>query len=390
MLSKLKRHSFVCVLLSTLAVFPAVVHAFDLDEQVVMIPKPGLLSVNLETTIYKPHGDGPFPLAVINHGKSVGNPKLQSRYRPLPAVSYFLQRGYAVAVPMRQGFGNSGGKYVNPECDLVRNGYGQAEDVAAVLDYLDTQPYVNRHNILVLGQSHGGLTTLAFGAQNRPGVIGLINFAGGLRQQHCTGWESGLAQAAGAYAKQTRIPSLWFYGENDSYFSPTLYNSMHRRYTEAGGRARLIAFGKFGTDAHGMFGSRRGESIWQPEVTKFLEELGLPSRIMFPQYQLPPPLESPPRTDYAALNDTDAVPYLNKDAKEAYRAFLEKDTPRAFAIAPNGAYGWATQGDDPLKNALESCNKYVKETCKLYVVDDFVVWPTNRATENTQVRLDQR
>jgi len=388
-LLKPKRHLLVRALLLALVIFPVTGRAFDLDEQIVMIPKSGLFSVKLETTLYKPQGNGPFPLAIINHGKAAGNPKLQSRYRPLPAVSYFLQRGYAVAVPMRQGFSNSGGNYFNPECDLEKNGYGQAEDVAAVLDHLSAQPYVNKNNVLVLGQSHGGLTTLAFGAQNRPGVLGLINFAGGLRQQNCAGWESGLVQAASAYAKQTRVPSLWFYGENDSYFSPATYSSMYQRYTEAGGQARLIAFGKFGTDAHGMFGSRRGESIWQPEVTKFLDELGLPTKIVFPQYRLPPPLEAPPRSDYAALNDISAVPYLNENAKEAYRAFLEKDTPRAFAIAPSGVYGWAAQGDDPLKRALESCNKHVGDACKLYVVDDFVVWPANRAPTNTQVRLDR-
>lgn len=380
MLSKLKRYSLTCATLLTLAFSPTV-SAYDLEEQIVMIPKRGF-SVSLETTIYKPHGKGPFPLAIINHGKSIGSPKLQRRYRPLPAVSYFLQRGYAVVVPMRQGFSNSGGNYVNPECDLERNGYGQAEDVEAVLEHMSAQPYVNKGNVLVLGQSHGGLTTLAFGARNYPGVMGLINFAGGLRQQSCPGWESGLVQAAGSYAKQTKVPSLWFYGENDSYFSPDTYNSMYRRYTEAGGRATLVNFGKFGTDAHGMFGSRRGEPIWQPEVTRFLENIGLPTTILFPQYALPPPMEPPARTGYAAVDDVDAVPFLTESTKKAYRGFLEKDMPRAFAVSTSGAYGWAVQGEDPIRDALESCNSNVRGTCKLYAVDDFVVWPADRQTAN--------
>jgi dienelactone hydrolase len=384
--SKLKRHSFACAALLALAISSA--NAFDLQEQIVMIPKPGLFSVKLETTIYKPQGNGPFPLAIINHGKALGNPKLQSRYRPMPAVSYFLQRGYAVVVPMRQGFGNSGGSYVNPECDLERNGYGQAEDVEAVLKHMSEQPFVNKDNVLVLGQSHGGLTTLAFGTKNYPGVRGLINFAGGLKQQTCPGWESGLAHAAGAYAKHTKVPSLWFYGENDSYFSPSIYNSMYQRYTEAGGPARLVAYGKFGSDAHGMFGSRRGESIWQPEVTRFLEELGLPTEVVFPEYALPPPMDAPPRTDYAAVNDVSAVPLLNEDARQTYRAFLDKEIPRAFAVAPDGTYGWASQGEDPIKRALESCNKQAEGLCKLYAVDDFVVWPSSRQTASSQ-RRDQ-
>lgn len=364
--------------------------AFELEEQIVMIPKPGISPVNLETTLYKPQGNGPFPLAIINHGKSPGNPKLQSRYRPLPAVSYFLQRGYAVAVPMRQGFGNSTGVYVNPACNLERNGRSQAEDVAAVLNHLTSQPYVSKERLVVLGQSHGGLATLAFGTKNYPGVVGLINFAGGLRQQNCPAWETGLAVAASSYAKETRIPSLWFYGDNDSYFSPTLYNQMYQHYTQAGGRARLVSFGKFGTDAHAMFASRRGESIWQPEVTKFLSEIGLPTEIVYPQYTLPPPMETPARTDFADLENIGAVPHLKEKAKDEYRAFLKKDTPRAFAIAPNGAYGWAVQGDDPLRRALESCHQHAPNVCRLYVVDDYVVWSDKPPPTYTAGLRDQR
>ena len=52
---------------------------------------------------------------------------------------------------------------------------------------------------------------------------------------------------------------------------------MHEQYVAAGGHARLVAFGVFGKDSHGLFGSRAGGPIWQPEVTKFLAQLGLPS-----------------------------------------------------------------------------------------------------------------
>jgi dienelactone hydrolase len=372
--------------LLALAIFSPSAFALDLGETVLMIPKPGVSSVSLETTLYKPQGSGPFPLAVINHGKSPGNPKLQSRYRPLPAVSYFLQRGYAVAVPMRQGFGNSTGNYVSSECNLERNGLLQAEDIAAVLNHLVTLPYVNKERVVVVGQSHGGLATLALGAKKYPGVVGLINFAGGLRQQNCPSWEAKLAHAASAYAKHTSIPSVWFYGDNDSYFPPSTYNQMYERYRQAGGQARLVSFGKFGTDAHAMFGSRRGENIWQPEVTRFLGEIGLPTNIVYPQYSLPPPMDVPLRTDYADLDNIDAVPHLKEKAKTEYREFLKKDTPRAFAIAPNGAYGWAVQGDDPLRRALENCQQHAPNACRLYVVDDYVVWPKSSPTVTAELR----
>jgi hypothetical protein len=33
-----------------------------------------------------------------------------------------------------------------------------------------------------------------------------------------------------------------------------------------------------------MFASRAGEAIWQPEMTKFLQALGLPHEVVLPQH----------------------------------------------------------------------------------------------------------
>lgn len=251
----------------------------SIHETVVMVPKKGgLLTTELETTIYKPDGNGPFPIVIINHGKALGDSRFQARYRVGGTARYFMQRGYVVVAPMRQGFSKSSGSYIGGGCNVQSNGMTQAEDVKAVLDYITAQPYANKNQLLVMGQSHGGWTTLAFGTLSYPGVKGLVNFAGGLRQEACAGWESGLARAAGAYGAATKVPSLWFYGDNDSYFSTATYSDMFRRYNADGGNARLVAFGVYGTDAHGMFGPAEGQRIWQPEVTRFLAQVGLPSQ----------------------------------------------------------------------------------------------------------------
>ncbi|MGH8634569.1 MAG: dienelactone hydrolase family protein [Burkholderiales bacterium] len=340
-----------------------------------MIPKKGVLfTTQLETTIFTPEGEGPFPVVVINHGKALGNPSFQDRYRPLPAVRYFMQRGYLVAVPMRQGFSKSTGMYVGAGCNVESNGRVQAEDVQAVLDYLVAQPRVDKDRLFVIGQSHGGWTTLAFGTLNHPGVRGLVNFAGGLRQEQCAGWEGTLARAAGSYGAETKLPSLWFYGDNDSYFSSYTFRQMHERYTASQGRATLVAFGNFGTDAHTMFSARAGQKIWQPEMSRFLQQVGLPHEIVLPQYGGPAPMAAPPRTDYAPLEKVEAVPYVKEKGRAGYAAFLTKDFSRAFAIAPNGAWGWASGGNDPLKRALDNCNKSGKGACSHYAVDDAVVW----------------
>ena len=348
----------------------------SLNETVVTVPKKGVFSIDIETTLYKPDGAGPFPLVVINHGKAFGEPRFQQRYRPAQAARWFLQRGYAVAVPMRQGFAKSGGIYVGGGCNVESNGRAQAEDVKAALDYLATQSFVDMGRVLILGQSHGGWTTLAYGTQPAPGVKGLINFAGGLRQDNCAGWENTLARSAGAYGKETPLPSLWFYGDNDSYFSPSTWKPMAEQYNAAGGKARVVAFGVFGSDAHALFGARNGLNIWQPEVTAFLKEIGMPAEPLaeHARYGRAATTPVPSKTDFAALDDAARVPFVNDAARAGYQAFLGKTLPRAFAIAPNGAWGWAEGGDDPLKRALDNCGSRGKGACKLYAVDADVVW----------------
>lgn len=251
-----------------------------LGEQIVQVPTQNRsrVAINLETTLYRPPGTGPFPVVIINHGKAKGASRLQDRSRYVWAAREFLERGYMVVLPMRQGFANSGGTYIASHCNAETNGRIHAQDVLATLAYLKTQPDADLSRVVVIGQSQGGLVTMAFGTLNYPGVRGLINFVGGLRAKSCTSWEGGLISAFAAYGRETKTPSLWFYGDNDSYWKPWLYREMHQRYVQAGGPARLVAFGKFEDDAHNLFGARRGVPVWLPEVEKFLGELKLPTR----------------------------------------------------------------------------------------------------------------
>jgi len=107
---------------------------------------------------------------------------------------------------------------------------------------------------------------------------GIINFAGGLRTSKVM-WEIDMAQAFGIYAKTTRIPSLWFYTGNDSYFSPTTAGSAYEQYRNSGGQARLIALPPFKKDGHGLFSDFEGRSLWVGDVEKFLSQIGFVSAV---------------------------------------------------------------------------------------------------------------
>jgi dienelactone hydrolase len=251
------------------------------QEQVVMLPKAAIPSrIDLEATVFKPAGAGPFPVVVINHGKAPGRPGMQGRAR-FPAQSVeFLRRGYVVVLPMRQGFARSGGAYVGGSCDIETNGMMQADDVVATLDYMATQPYVDMERIVVIGQSHGGLTTMAFSTVAYPGVRGVVNFAGGLRNLNCPDWEERLVGAFASYGSLARYPSLWVYGDNDSYWPVPLpsrmFNAFKTRATGPAARARLVDVGEFGADSHRLFSAREGIPVWLPEVGNFFRSLGLP------------------------------------------------------------------------------------------------------------------
>lgn len=251
-----------------------------LREQVDMVPTgSGWLSVDLETTIFKPPGKGPFPLLIMNHGKAPGNSHLQARARYGVISAEFVKRGYAVLIPMRQGFAGSGGVYIAGGCNIAGNGRAQADAVQVALEYALQQPWADRRRIVIAGQSHGGLATMAFGTRHFPGVKGLINFAGGLRLEGCS-WESSLVDAFGEYGAETNVPSIWFYGGNDSYFNSDQAAKMYAAYTAAGGAATLIAYGPFKNDSHGMSGSRDGVAIWWPATEKFLQSIGMPTEIL--------------------------------------------------------------------------------------------------------------
>ncbi len=342
------------------------------NEEVIMLPVISNGSkLPLETTIFRPPGEGPFPLLVMNHGKDRGNPARQTRDRFLALSREFVRRGYAVAVPMRKGFAASGGSYTDLGCNMTDNGQQQADDVESALKALVQQAWVDRERILVAGQSYGGLATMAFGTRHFPGVRGLLNFAGGLRIDGSScDWKSSLVSAFAGFGARTLLPSLWFYGENDSYFDPALAARLQQAYQSAGGSAQLVTFGRFKKDAHGMVGSHDGVTIWLPETERFLKRIGMPAEPSVRIAEIP----RPPATQFASLANIAAVPYLSEKGRAGYRDYLGKSAPRAFALSSSGAWSWAEEGDDPAERALAHCQKNSSTECKLYSIDNDVVW----------------
>lgn len=85
------------------------------------------------------------------------------------------------------------------------------------------------------------------------------------------------------------------------------------------------------------------------------------------------------RADVPALLDAQRLPHLPAEGREDYRRFLLQPTPRAFAIAPDGTWGWAAAiDDDPAATetrALDNCARWGGRDCRVYARDLAVVWP---------------
>ena len=343
-----------------------------LNEQIIMVPAGDGMREALETTVFRPGGPGPFPLLLMNHGKQGGPARRQGRERFIYMAAEFVRRGYAVMLPMRTGFAQSTGIYRDFGCDMLANARGQARDVLDALAYARRQNWVDPARIIVAGQSYGGMAALALATRALPGVRGVLNFAGGLRVDApgCD-WQAALAKAFATLGAYNRIPSLWLYGANDSYFGPALAQRLYRSFTGSGGRAQLHAYGAFKRDAHLTLGSRDGVGTWLPATERFLRSVDMPVRQVYAVIDPP----SPPETHFALQDDIAAVPYLAAQGRAAYRDFLGKLSPRAFALSESGAWGWAEEGESPDVRALASCQQRSSKPCRLYSVDANVVWP---------------
>jgi predicted TIM-barrel fold metal-dependent hydrolase/dienelactone hydrolase len=186
-----------------------------------------------------------------------------------------------VALPLRRGYGQTGGPWLENfgSCsspDYYRAGMTTAQDIRTAIDYFRGRPEVQRDRILLIGLSAGGWGSLAAASQNPAGVFAVINFAGGRGGGHpkvgnCA--PRRLVDAAARYGSTARIPTLWLYAANDSFFAPDLARKMSGAFIRAGGRAEYVALPAFGSDGHRLFGAADGRALWQPRVETFLETL---------------------------------------------------------------------------------------------------------------------
>jgi pimeloyl-ACP methyl ester carboxylesterase len=252
----------------------------DWQEHRVMVPIDG---TRIFTRLCLPGGGATRPLVLINHGspaRADQRPNVTPAACGSEAVRWFLARGHAVGLPLRRGYGENGGAYMEGNTcgrsDYVRSGRESARDIAAALTMLAARPDVPRAPAIIVGQSAGGWAAVALAATNPTGVAALVSMAGGrggwyqnMPNSNCD--PDVLVEAAGQFGKTARLPMLWVYTANDSFFGPELAARMHGAFTAAGGQARIERLGPWGRDGHSLFFGAGGSQTWGPLLERFLQ-----------------------------------------------------------------------------------------------------------------------
>jgi dienelactone hydrolase len=324
---------------------------------------------DLEALLTRPDRPGRFPLALINHGL----PRDPAAMLAAAPENYsgtsivFAQHGYAAVVVNRRGFGRSSGP---PDVSLGpcndRNYPGAvriwAADILASVTSLRQEPWADSDRVLLVGHSAGGFASLAAATHDPPGVVGIVDFAGGAgsNMPDFVCQPERLIGTIHGFGETVRTPSLWIFAENDHFFGPALARRMFDAYTAAGAPAEFDAAPAFGRDGH-LLVYAAAPAPWWPRVASFLDQLHLPTSLVV---DLPPPADLPVPPGLDARGTDDFASYVTSRSYE-----------KAFAIDPHGHYGRVfglRTTEDAEAAALAHCKQHAW-TCSMYAIDNTLV-----------------
>jgi len=249
--------------------------------------------VAMTTEVFKPDGDGPFPVVLYSHGRAGSEAERRDMKTPIVRghVLYWVRQGFAVVAPIRPGYGATGGadrELSGVRYDPFGNCTSRPDFVApvrnavvattAALDWTRAQRWADGRRILLVGTSMGGLVSVAAAASNAPGVIGYINFAGGAGGDpvHAPGKPCGadvMEALMREFGKSTHIPGLWLYAQNDLFWGVEAPRAWHAAYEQAGATSQFVQTDPVpGADGHLLLA--RGGKLWSGHTDKFVKELG--------------------------------------------------------------------------------------------------------------------
>jgi dienelactone hydrolase len=283
----------LALMLAGIAPALSAVDAIDtsLREEVHRLPVSGT-DAQIVMTGYRPSGSGPFPWIVLSHGTAPSADKNRTigRYRNPQLVHEWVRRGYAVLVPVRRGYGDSGGQHLGDgygTCerpDFRAAGENAAKDILAAVEWARTQRDLDPARWMLVGQSSGGFSSIYVASKRPPGLMAVLAFSPGRggdpdkrRGAPCASGK--LADLFASVAPKVSVPVLWFYAENDQYIGPQTQRLWFDAFQAAGGHGQLVVVPPFPErQGHGVFPSPRGTPLWTSAVERFIDTQHVPLR----------------------------------------------------------------------------------------------------------------
>lgn len=243
----------------------------------------------IATKILRPQGRGPFGGIVLNHGVPVSAEARRRESSELlrDTAAVFAGLGYAVVMPLRRGFGATGGGFAEDAGTCAKPDYrageaAAAQDIMAAYDFARRLPYVDGSRMMLAGQSAGGVASLYAAATHAPeGLVAVLAFAagrGGDPDRH-PGEACASAQLAALFAElgeHVKVPVLFHYASNDRFFNANTSRMWFEHFRRRGAPAEYVLQPPFGENGHYVFTDRAGARQWLPAVGGFLRRHGVP------------------------------------------------------------------------------------------------------------------
>jgi dienelactone hydrolase len=250
----------------------------------------------IATTILRPAGPGPFGAIVLNHGVA---PTAQARLREsadllMPAAEVFAERGYAVIMPLRRGFGATGGTFAEDagsclDPNYLRGEAAAADDIMAAWNFARRLPYVDGSRMILAGQSAGGVAALfAAGTRAPEGLVAVLAFAAGrggdpVRHPGVPCALEPLAKVFADLGRQVKVPVLFHYAANDLYFNVSTSQRWFEQFNAGGAPAQYVLQPPFSKNGHYIFSDHSGARYWVPAVERFLRKYAVPFGNVMPR-----------------------------------------------------------------------------------------------------------
>jgi len=350
----------MALLSAMLSGYPALAQSADFEEE------PGYFRVTIEgrtvrlqgMTVKRSDVAGKLPIALIAHGKPSNHAAmLDMQPTHLAGVARDLaRRGWLAVIVLRRGFGQSDGPLPRPatcaSTSLIERFSSDADDLQATLAVIAQRPDADGTRAIAIGVSAGGAAVTALAARNPKNLMGVINVSGGLKFKNCSKDDT-VVGAFKAFGATSRIPSLWLYARNDSFFAPDLVDRLRDAFLNGGGDVKLVMYDTFGNDGHSLF--QNGRHQWMVELDSFLRFRQLPT------WQ---------------AHDADALlQKLNSKNRDFVERYLSAPSQRAIARSMKSDYLYMSWGYATIElaraRALDGCQKQKPdEQCTLVMEND--------------------